>query len=254
MAGHSKWANIKHKKAKVDAFKGKMFTKLARDIMVAVREAGSDPNSNFRLRLLIDKARSINMPNENIVRAIKRGSGEIEAEAVEELVYEGYGPGGVAVYLDIVTDNRNRTAGDVRHIFSKHGGNLGETGCVAWMFEKKGLFLLEKKDGALPAGLDEDTVLMLALEAGAEDVNFYPDSLEIITDPSKFNEVERKLSEAGLKITDAEIAMIPKNKVDLDPETSLRLAKLVTALEEYDDVQNVYYNADIPEEIFDQVG
>ncbi len=254
MAGHSKWANIKHKKAKADAFKGKMFTKLARDIMVAVRESGSDPNTNFRLRLLMDKARSINMPSDNITRAIKRGSGEIEAESVEELVYEGYGPGGVAVYLDIVTDNRNRTAGDVRYIFSKHGGNLGETGCVAWMFEKKGLFLVEKVDGELPAGLDEDAVLMVALEAGAEDVVFYPDTVEIITDPSKFNEIEQKISDAGIEIADAEITMIPKNKVELDSDTALRLAKLVVALEDYDDVQGVYYNADISDEIFDQIG
>jgi len=254
LAGHSKWANIKHKKAKADAFKGKMFTKLARDIMVAVRESGSDPNTNFRLRLLMDKARSINMPSDNITRAIKRGSGEIEAESVEELVYEGYGPGGVAVYLDIVTDNRNRTAGDVRYIFSKHGGNLGETGCVAWMFEKKGLFLVEKVDGELPAGLDEDAVLMVALEAGAEDVVFYPDTVEIITDPSKFNEIEQKISDAGIEIADAEITMIPKNKVELDSDTALRLAKLVVALEDYDDVQGVYYNADISDEIFDQIG
>ncbi|MBO8126051.1 MAG: YebC/PmpR family DNA-binding transcriptional regulator [Firmicutes bacterium] len=253
MAGHSKWANIKHKKAKADAVKGKMFTKLAREIMIAAREGGGDPNTNFRLRLAVEKAKSINMPNDNINRAILRGTGEIGAEQVEEMVYEGYGPGGVAVYLDIVTDNRNRTAGDIRHIFSKYGGNLGETGCVAWMFDKKGLFVVEKEDGQLPGGLDEDTLLMLALEAGAEDVQSHPDYVEIITDPAQFDEVQEKLSTAGVKYTDAEITMIPNNKVNLDEETALKLAKLITALDDYDDVQNVYYNADIPDEVFEKI-
>lgn len=254
MSGHSKWANIKHKKAKADAAKGKAFTKIAREIIFAARNGGGDPEANFQLRIAIDKAKSVNMPNDNIARAVKRGTGELESEAVEELVYEGYGPAGVAVYLDIVTDNRNRTAGDVRHIFSKHGGNLGENGCVAWMFEKKGLFVLEKEDGKIPGGLDEDSLLMTALEAGAEDVINNPDIVEITADPSSFNEVEEGLRKAGISVSDAEIVMLAKNKVEIDEATATKLAKLILALEDHDDVQNVYYNADIPDEIFENIG
>ena len=253
MAGHSKWSNIKHKKAKIDATKGKIFTKLAREIIVAARSGGGDPETNFQLRIAIDKARSVNMPNDNIERAIKRGTGELGAEIVEELVYEGYGPSGVAIYLDIMTDNRNRTAGDVRYIFSKYGGNLGETGCVSWMFAKKALFVLEKIDGELPGGLDEDTLLLTVLEAGAEDMLNTPEAVEIIADPSQFRQVDEKLRAAGLEITAAEITMIPDNTVEIDEATAFTLAKLIDALEEYDDVQNVYYNAEIPEEIFEKI-
>ncbi len=253
MAGHSKWSNIKHKKEKADAAKGKIFTKIAREIIVAARAGGGDPETNFQLRIAIDKARSVNMPNDNIERAIKRGTGELGAETVEELVYEGYGPSGVAIYLDIMTDNRNRTAGDVRHIFSKYGGNLGETGCVSWMFAKKALFVLEKVNGELPGGLDEDTLLLTVLEAGAEDMLNTPEAVEIIADPSQFRQVDEKLQAAGLEIAAAEITMIPDNTIEIDEDTTLTLAKLIDALEEYDDVQNVYYNAEIPDEIFEKI-
>lgn len=240
MAGHSKWANIKHRKAAQDAKRGQMFTKLARQITVAVKEGGPDPKMNFRLRLAIDKARSVNMPNDNIERAIARGVGGQDGDNYEEIVYEGYGPNGVAIMMDVLTDNRNRTAGDVRHVLSKYGGNLGESGCVAWMFNKKGLIVIEKNES-----IDEDELMMAALEAGAEDIEAETDVFKIETDPSSFSEVKEALAEAGYEFLVAEVSMVPQNSVPISEEESDKIEKLIEALEELDDVQQVYTNYEI---------
>ncbi len=240
MAGHSKWANIKHRKAAQDAKRGQMFTKLARQITVAVKEGGPDPEMNFRLRLAIDKARSVNMPNDNIERAIARGVGGQDGDNYEEIVYEGYGPNGVAIMMDVLTDNRNRTAGDVRHVLSKYGGNLGESGCVAWMFNKKGLIVIEKNES-----IDEDELMMAALEAGAEDIEAETDVFKIETDPSSFSEVKEALAEAGYEFLVAEVSMVPQNSVPISEEESDKMEKLIEALEELDDVQQVYTNYEI---------
>ncbi|ADL08139.1 YebC/PmpR family DNA-binding transcriptional regulator [Thermosediminibacter oceani] len=237
MSGHSKWANIKHKKAKMDAQKGKLYTKLSKMIIVAVREGGPDPNANSKLRDIIEKAREANMPNENIMRAIKRGSGELGGANMEEVLYEGYGPGGAAVLLEVMTDNRNRTAGELRHIFDKYGGNLGEAGCVAWMFEKKGLIIIEKSDG-----IDVDGVMMLAIEAGADDVEEQDDSIEITTSTERFEDVRKFLQEKGVKLSSAEITYLPKTTLSLSEKDSEMMEKLLEALEDHDDVQNVYTN------------
>ena len=240
MAGHSKWANIKHRKAAQDAKRGQMFTKLARQITVAVKEGGPDPEMNFRLRLAIDKARSVNMPNDNIERAIARGVGGQDGDNYEEIVYEGYGPNGVAIMMDVLTDNRNRTAGDVRHVLSKYGGNLGESGCVAWMFNKKGLIVIEKNES-----IDEDELMMAALEAGAEDIEAETDVFKIETDPRSFSEVKEALAEAGYEFLVAEVSMVPQNSVPISEEESDKIEKLIEALEELDDVQQVYTNYEI---------
>ena len=240
MAGHSKWANIKHRKAAQDAKRGQMFTKLARQITVAVKEGGPDPEMNFRLRLAIDKARSVNMPNDNIERAIARGVGGQDGDNYEEIVYEGYGPNGVAIMMDVLTDNRNRTAGDVRHVLSKYGGNLGESGCVAWMFNKKGLIVIEKNES-----IDEDELMMAAIEAGAEDIEAETDVFKIETDPSSFSEVKEALAEAGYEFLVAEVSMVPQNSVPISEEESDKIEKLIEALEELDDVQQVYTNYEI---------
>jgi len=246
MAGHSKWANVKHRKARVDAQKGKMFTKLAREIMVAAREGGADINTNFRLRLAVQKAREANMPGENINRAIQKGCGEGENISLEQLSYEGYGPGGVAVLLDIMTDNRNRTAAEVRHIFSRRGGNMGESGCVAWMFKRKGYLSIEKSRELPP----EDDLMLLALEAGAEDFKDEESSYVIISSPEDFERLKEILTEKNIEFSTAEITMVPITTVKIeDPEEASRLLNLLEALEEHDDVQNVYANFDIPEEI-----
>lgn len=249
MSGHSKWANIKNRKEKQDAQRGKAFTRVTREIMIAAREGGPDPASNFRLRMAIEKAKEVNMPNDNIQRAIKRGAGQIEGEAYEEVLYEGYGPGGVAILLDIFTDNRNRTASEIRHLFSRYGGNLGESGCVAWMFDQKGLLVLERDQPAL-AGVSEDDVMLAALEAGAEDFSATGDAYEIVTPPEAFSAVQEALDKTlKAKFAEAEVTMIPKNMVELGERESQQLAKLVSALEEHDDVQNVYLNAELPEEV-----
>ncbi|TYP48699.1 YebC/PmpR family DNA-binding transcriptional regulator [Thermosediminibacter litoriperuensis] len=237
MSGHSKWANIKHKKAKMDAQKGKLYTKLSKMIIVAVREGGPDPNANSKLRDIIEKAREANMPNDNIMRAIKRGSGELGSGNLEEVLYEGYGPGGAAVLLEVMTDNRNRTAGELRHIFDKYGGNLGEAGCVAWMFEKKGLIIIEKS-----SGIDVDGVMMLAIEAGAEDVEEQEDSIEITTSTERFEAVRNFLQEKGVELSTAEITYLPKTTLNLSAKDSEMMEKLLEALDDHDDVQNVYTN------------
>ncbi|MDK2823837.1 MAG: hypothetical protein PWQ67_2356 [Clostridia bacterium] len=250
MAGHSKWANIKHRKSKQDAQKGKMFTKLAREIIVAAKQGGGDPNGNFRLRIAIEKAKSANMPNENINRAIQKGVGGGEGDNYEEVVYEGYGPGGVAITLNIMTDNRNRTAGDIRHLFSKYGGNMGETGCVSWMFNKKGYLTINKEN----LDINEDDLLLVGLEVGAEDIKVEDDIIEIITNPDDFEEVKTNLEQQGIQFAEAEISMIPQNTVEInDLEQAKKLMKLMDAFEEHDDVQNVYANYDIPDEIMDQL-
>lgn len=237
MAGHSKWSNIKRKKAKVDAQKGKIYSKLSKMIIVATREGGPDPENNFRLNDIIEKAKAANMPNDNIERAIKRGSGELNGGNIEEIVYEGYGPGGVAIMLDVTTDNRNRIAGELRHIFDKHGGNLGESGCVAWMFDKKGLIIIERQDD-----MDIEEVIMVAIDAGAEDIEEYEDSIEIETDVSKFKEVKSALKDNGIEITSAEITYIPKSTVKVSKDESEKIEELIETLENHDDVQNVYTN------------
>jgi YebC/PmpR family DNA-binding regulatory protein len=239
MAGHSKWANIKHKKSKEDAKRGQMFTKIGRKITVAVKEGGSDPEANVRLRLAIDEARSINMPNDNIDRAIQRGVGGLDGTSFSEVFYEGYGPGGVAVMLHTLTDNRNRTAGELRHRFSKYGGNLGESGCVAWMFERRGLLVVERE------GADEDEVMLSALEAGAVDVVIDGDVIEIHTDPSDFMTVKGDLEAEGLEFLGAEISFIPQNSVAITASAGETVEKLIEVLEELDEVQEVYTNYEI---------
>jgi YebC/PmpR family DNA-binding regulatory protein len=243
MAGHSKWSNIKRKKEKEDAGRGRIFTKIARQITIAAREGGGgDPTSNFRLRLAIDAARAVNMPNENIQRAIKRGTGELESVNYEEIVYEGYGPAGVAILMDIATDNRNRTAGEIRFIMSKYGGNLGESGCVAWMFEKKGVLLVTGE--SLPS---EDDVLLMALEAGAEDVVTTHEGYEIICAPEDFPQVNEQL-QSILPLEQAELTMRPKNNTVLGYDDAQRVIALIEMLEDNDDVQAVYTNMELTAE------
>ena len=243
MSGHSKWSTIKRKKSKVDAQRGKIFTRLAKEIIVAARQGGKDPEGNARLKTAVQKAKEANLPNENINRAILKGAGELGAGNYEEFNYEGYGPGGVAVMLEIMTDNRNRTASDIRFIFSKNGGSLGETGCVAWMFQEKGLIVLEK--AACPA--DEDEVMLLAIDAGAEDVKSDEESYEIVTTPGDFAAVSDALQEAGISPAFAEITMMPLNTVQPAGDEAEQMFKLIDALEDHDDVQNVYTNIDSDE-------
>lgn len=251
MAGHSKWANIKRTKGKNDAARGKMFTKLAREIIVATKMGGPNPEGNFRLKTAIQNARAANMPNDNIQRAIQKGTGGPDSDNLEELVYEGYGPGGVAIMLSILTDNRNRTAGEIRHIFSKNEGNLGETGCVSWMFKQKGVLILEKEK----LTMDEDDLLLLALDKGAEDIKSEDEEIiEIYTAPEDFQAVKEALEEEGLEFSQAEISMIPENTVVVnDLEQAKLLMRMMDYLDEHDDVQQSYTNFDIAEEIMEQL-
>ena len=250
MSGHSKWAQVKHKKAVVDAKKGKIFSKIVKEISVAARLGGGDSDGNPRLRVAIEKAKEVNMPQENIKRAIMKGTGELPGVAYEETIYEGYGPGGTAILLEVLTDNRNRTVSEIRHIMTKHGGNLGEAGCVSWMFHKKGYIIVEKTK------IDEDSLMSAALEAGAEDMKNDPgeDSYEIITTPEDMNKVKASLEAAGISPSFAEITMLPKSYVALDGKAAEVMIKLVDALEDHEDVQNVYTNFDIPEEVMAKVG
>ncbi len=243
MAGHSKWANIKHRKAAQDKQRGKTWTKLIREVTVAARAGGGDPGSNPRLRLALDKAFGANMPRDTVDRAIKRGAGATEGDDYEEIRYEGYGPGGVAVMVDCMTDNRNRTASDVRHAFTKYGGNLGTDGSVAYLFTKQGIVSFQP-------GTDEDRLMEAALEAGAEDVVVNDDgSLDVITTPDAFGSVRESLTAAGFDTQMGEVTFNASTSAELDQETALRLLKMVDALEDLDDVQDVYHNADISEEI-----
>jgi YebC/PmpR family DNA-binding regulatory protein len=244
MSGHSKWSTIKRKKGAADAKRGKIFTKLIREIATAARMGGGDPNANPRLRLAMDKARAANMPKDNIDRAIKKGTGEdSDAARYEEVVYEGYGPGGVAILLETLTDNRNRTVGEVRHVLSKHGGNLGESGCVSFLFEKKGSIQFDRESVS-----DDDALLEAALEAGAEDVEEGETSIEVLTSPSEFEAVREALVKTGFEPAAAEIALVPSTTVELAGDAAAGMLKLAEDLEDLDDVQNFYANFDISED------
>lgn len=243
MSGHSKWANIKHKKGKADALRGKIFTKLGKEIAIAAK-GGADPTTNSKLADVVAKAKSNNMPNDTIARAIKKGSGEMEGVSYEEITYEGYAPGGVAVIVTTLTDNRNRTAGDVRHIFDKNGGSMGVSGAVGYLFDKKGVIIVER-DGKI----DEDELMMQALDVGAEDFSAEEDSFEILTDPNNFSEVRAKLEAAGIPMVSAEVTMIPQNYIEVtDPENIKKINKMLDMFDDNDDVQDVYHNADLPED------
>lgn len=238
MSGHSKFANIKHKKEKTDAQRGKIFTKLGRELMVAIKEGGPDPESNSKLRDVIAKCKSNNMPNDTIQRSIKKASGEDSSIVYESITYEGYGPGGVAVIVECLTENKNRTAANVRHAFSKNGGNLGTTGCVSFMFDQKGQIIVE-----LPEGMDEEELMMTALDAGAEDFEAEDGTCEIITDPASFSEVYAALEAAGIEIASGEVTMIPQTMAESDdPAVAESMEKLIDMLEDDDDVQNVWHN------------
>lgn len=248
MAGHSKWANIKHKKGAVDAKRGKIFTRLIKEITVAARMGGGDIDGNPRLRSAVATAKSENMPKDNINRAIKKGTGELEGEVYDEILYEGYGPGGVAVLVECMTDNRNRTVADIRHYFSKSNGNLGESGCVAWMFDKKGLIIVDK------SVMSEDELMDIALEAGAEDVVEEEDGFQVLTAPEDFDEVREAMEKAGVVMSSAEVSMVPQNTVDVTEENVAKsLIKLLDNLEEHDDVQNVHANFDIDDSLMEKI-
>ena len=249
MSGHSKWSSIKHKKGAADAKRGQLFTKLTRALIVAAKDGGPDPASNLALQNAIEKARAASMPKDNIERAIARGSGTgADAAAYEQISYEGYGPGGVAVYVDVLTDNRNRTAGDVRHIFARHDGNLAESGAVAWLFERKGVVLVDRDS------TDEDELTLAAADAGAEDVADEGTSFEVTCAPEDLQAVRAGLEAAGIAVTDAEVTMLPKTTVAIEDEAVARkLLKLIDGLEENDDVQDVYANFDIPERVLEAV-
>ena len=243
MSGHSKWANIKHKKGKADALRGKITTKISREITIAVRMGGADPTGNMKLKLALSKAKANNIPKDNIQRAIQKGAGALEGQSFEEITYEGYGPAGVAMMVSCLTDNRNRTAADVRHVFSKYGGNLGATGCVGYMFQQKGVFAVSKE-----TGVEEDDLMMVALEAGAEDIKNEEEGFEIVTTPDAFDDVEKALAEAGIEVEMAEITMIPDTMAELSAEDAERVQKMLDVLEDLDDVQDVYHNADLPDD------
>jgi len=241
MSGHNKWSTIKHKKGAADAKRGKIFTKLIKEITVAARLGGADPEGNPRLRAVVDKAKAENMPKDNIERAIKKGAGELEGVTYEEINYEGYGPGGVAVLVEVMTDNRNRSVSDVRSIFTKCNGNMGETGCVSWMFDKKGLIVF-------PKSIDFDKLFEAALESGAEDMTDEGEQYEVITDPMNFIEVREALVKAGFQFDSADVTMIPQTMVKLEGKNAENMLKLMDRLEDNDDVQNVYSNFDISAE------
>ncbi|MCG7588410.1 YebC/PmpR family DNA-binding transcriptional regulator [Photobacterium sp. OFAV2-7] len=247
MAGHSKWANIKHRKAAQDAKRGKIFTKLIREIVVAAKEGGPEPENNPRLRAAVDKALSNNMTRDTVNRAIKRGAGGEGEDNVETVIYEGYGPGGTAVMVETMTDNRNRTVSGVRHAFSKSGGNLGTDGSVNYLFDKKGVI-------SYAAGLDEDAVMEAALEGGADDVETNDDgSIDVYTTPADFGAVKDALDAAGFEAENAEVTLVPSTKADLDADTAPKLLRLIDALEDLDDVQEVYHNGDISDEVAAQL-
>ncbi len=243
MSGHSKWSSIKHKKGANDAKRGKIFTKLIKEITVAARMGGGDPDANPRLRTAILAAKAQNMPKDNLERAIKKGTGELEGVDYEEVTYEGYGPGGVAVLVECLTDNKNRTIADVRYIFSKAGGNIGTDGCVSWMFDKKGLITVDKSE------TDEDTLVEIGLEAGAEDVKDEGDCFEVLTAPEDFETVRDALEKASIKYDLAEITMLPQTQTALEGKTAEQMCRFMEALDDCDDIQKFYTNADIPDEV-----
>ena len=245
MSGHNKWSTIKNKKAKTDAQKGKIFTKIGREIAIAVREGGSaDPNTNSKLKDVIAKAKANNMPNENIQRSIKKAAGEGEGANYKEITYEGYAPGGIAVIVEIVTENLNRTASEIRHIFDKCGGSLGANGCVSWKFDRKGVIEVDNEKG-----LDEEEMMMLALDAGAEDVEMSDTEAVIYTDPNELTAVRDNLEKAGCKFLSVERSMVPQTTTEItDPELAAKVQRLLDWLDDYDDTQNVYHDAELPEE------
>ena len=241
MSGHSKWVNIKHRKGKQDALKGAAFTKLGREIIVAAKAGGGNPDANFRLKIAIAKAKAANMPNDNIKRAIDKGAGGGDSANFEELTYEGYGPGGIAIIVDALTDNKNRTAANVRSAFTKGNGNIGTPGCVSFMFDKKGQIIIDKEE----CDMEADDLMMTALDAGAEDFSEEEDSFEILTDPDTFEEVREALEKAGIPMASADVTMIPQNYVKVTDETALKgLQRTLDLLDEDDDVQAVYHNWD----------
>ncbi|TKB25298.1 YebC/PmpR family DNA-binding transcriptional regulator [Desulfopila sp. IMCC35006] len=248
MSGHSKWSTIKRKKGANDAKRGKIFTRLIKEITVAARHGGGDPEGNPRLRSAISSAKAENMPKDNIARAIQKGTGEIAGEVYDEILYEGYGPGGIAILVECLTDNRNRTVADVRHYFAKNNGNLGESGCVAYMFDKKGLILVDKTT------VEEEALMDTALEAGAEDVVEEENEFQVLTAPEDFDEVRNALEEAGVGFLDASVSMIPQTTVEVvDEKIARSLMKLMESLEDHDDVQNVYANFDIDDGLMEQL-
>jgi len=246
MSGHSKWSTIKHKKGAADAKRGKLFSKLIKEITIAARVGGGDPAANPRLRTVMDKARAANMPNDNITRAIKKGTGELEGVRYEEVTFEGYGPGGVAVMVETLTDNRNRTVSELRHLFSKLGGNLGEAGCVSWIFSKHGVLTFDKEIG-------EEKLMDTVLEAGAEDIKDEEDIFTVVTDPSSFVAVKEACDAKGLKYIEASLSMVPQNTVKLDRSGAEKMLKLMDALEDHDDVQNAYANFDIDSKTMEEL-
>jgi len=247
MSGHSKWASIKHKKGAVDAKRGKIFTKLIKEITVATRMGGKDPEANARLRTAIAAAKAENMPKENIERGIKKGTGELEGSTYEEAIYEGYGPGGVAVLVEVLTDNRNRAVAEVRHLFERHGGSLGAAGCVAWMFSQKGLIVLPRDQ------TDEERLFEAALEAGAEDIKEGEKEFEVVTEPSLFEQVKTAIEDAELTPILAEITMIPKTTTNLEGKHAQQMLTLMELLEDSDDVNHVYANFDISDEVMEAI-
>jgi YebC/PmpR family DNA-binding regulatory protein len=250
VSGHSKWASIKHKKANTDAKRGKVFTKIVKEISIAARLGGGDPAGNPRLRTIIEKAKEVNMPHDNIKKAIMKGTGELPGVSYEEFVYEGYGPAGVAIMMEVMTDNKNRTLPEIRAMMSKSGGSLGESGCVSWMFDKKGYILVNKTKAS------EDSVMSIALEAGAEDMKNDPqeDSYEIITAPEDMNTVKSALEKADIPLESAEVTMIPQTYVVLDEKQAEQMLRLMDALEDHEDIQNVYSNFDIPDGVAEKIG
>ncbi|MGI8316018.1 YebC/PmpR family DNA-binding transcriptional regulator [Halobacillus mangrovi] len=249
MAGHSKWSNIKHRKGAQDAKRGKLFMKLAREIFMAAKEGGGDPDTNPTLRLAIDKARSNNMPNDNVDRAIKKATGDLEGVNYEEYTYEGYGPGGVAVMVKVLTDNKNRTAADVRHAFNKNDGNLGENGCVSFMFNRQGYLVIDRNS----ADIDEESLMLEAIEAGAEEMETTDEQFEIYTETEAFSDVKADLEESGYAFKTAEVTMIPETYTFLEEEGVEKMLKLIDMLEDNDDVQEVYHNLDADEEVLDRL-
>lgn len=248
MSGHNKWSSIKHDKGIADARRGQLFTKLTREIMVAVRQGGSDPDANSRLRLVLQKAKDASMPRDNIERAIKKGEGTLEGGTLSEAVLEGYGPGGTAVLIEALTDNHNRTVQDVRRILTRSGGNLGGSGSVTWVFEPRGLILIKSEE------LDFDEVALQAIDAGAEDVEVGKDYIEVYTSPESLEDTRDRLVKAGIPVSESSITRVPKTTVSLDDETAAQVAKLLERLEELDDVQEVYSNAEFSDEVMDKIG
>lgn len=248
MAGHSKWANIQHRKGRQDAQRGKTWSKLSKSIIVAAQMGGADPDANFRLRKAIDDAKAVSMPKDNIERAIKKGTGELEGGTFEEVVYEGYGPGGVAVMCEILTDNRNRTAPELRLLFSKNGGELGKTGCVAYLFERKGLAIISTENA------EEESLMDLAIEAGADDVKRVDDNFEVTCEPDGFSDLLAALEKAKIKAEVTQITRIPNDTIDLDAANGRKILRLMESLDDHDDVQNVSSNFNIPDEAMAEIG